>query len=178
MPFEFWEPTPGKLPHIYHVNQVRLRNEAQATADKRDCYWFSERWFRYKEAAKKPKDRIGHVPDGVWFVCSDMPEALEIELSPKPTDRLLRILQGLETWDYSWVEYVAAPAARPHVRSAIEAIKRPGRPRQRMWDIGVTNLADVPNDLAAALDKLPPDQSPGIPYTPRWWDQRQAAMLD
>lgn len=115
-------PALARLAHIRAVLAARLwLSSGQAWQD-RQAWWHSERRLR---AAGPPAD-AGHVPDAEvhWPSIVSSPYAgqvwaVEVELTPKPIARTMRIMTGLlSPMRYSLVVYLAAPAARPVVTRA------------------------------------------------------------
>jgi hypothetical protein len=141
-------PALGRLAHIRAVTAVRLALEASAGYVAGGGYWRSERRLRARMGG-----RVGlrqHIPDGEvhWPDGAPVPWAgecwaIEAELTPKTTSRTVAIMRELltRTGDYGCpaaevtaagpprharVIYVCAPAARPTVARAREALGSPG----------------------------------------------------
>jgi hypothetical protein len=109
-------PALARLAHLRAVLAARL--DMAASRDWQTCtpWWHSERRIRAHSAAGAP-----HRPDGEvhWPSVDGSPHAglvwaIEVELTPKPINRTLAIMNALAGQaTYSLVLYYAAPAARP-----------------------------------------------------------------
>jgi hypothetical protein len=141
-------PALGRLAHIRAVVAVRLALESVPGYTAAGGYWRSERRLRARMGG-----RVGlrqHIPDGEvhWPDGAPVPWAgecwaIEAELTPKTTGRTVAIMRELltRTGDYGCpaaevaaggpprharVIYLCAPAARPTVARAREALGAPG----------------------------------------------------
>jgi hypothetical protein len=141
-------PALGRLAHIRAVVAVRLALESARGYAEGGGYWRSERRLRASMGG-----RVGlrqHIPDGEvhWPDTAAVPWAgecwaIEAELTPKTASRTMTIMRELltRTGDYgcaaadvasggrprhSRVVYVCAPAARPTVARAREALGSAG----------------------------------------------------
>jgi hypothetical protein len=148
LPYTAAPPALGRLAHIRAVSAVRLALEAAPGYVAGGGYWRSERRLRARMGG-----RVGlrqHIPDGEvhWPDGAPVPWAgecwaIEAELTPKTTTRTVAIMRELlaRTGDYGCpaaevtaagpprharVIYVCAPAARPTVARAREALGSPG----------------------------------------------------
>ena len=137
-------PALGRLAHIRAVVAVRLALESAPRYAAADGYWRSERRLRARMGG-----RVGlreHIPDGEVHWPDDAPVpwagecwAIEAELTPKTASRTVAIMRELltRTGDYGCpaaeiraggpprharVIYLCAPAARPTVDRAREAL--------------------------------------------------------
>lgn len=133
-------PALARLAHIRAVLAARLWLECgQAYADGR-AWWRSERRIR---AALPSNAGAAHVPDAeiCWPSLDSSPYAgqtwaVEVELTPKPAARTLRIMTGLLSPPrYAQVVYLAAPAARPVVTRAAGNLPGPLRGRVAVRDL-------------------------------------------
>jgi hypothetical protein len=151
--FPATRPALARLAHIRAVLAVRLWLQAGEAYQQYRAWWRCERRIR---AAIGGRVGIAHVPDAEihWPSVDGSPYAgqvwaIEAELTPKPLTRTVGIMRGLlaRTADYgpaaadgrgpryAQVVYLAAPAARPVVERAIEAIAPPLRPRVVVRDL-------------------------------------------
>ena len=144
LPYTAAPPALGRLAHIRAVAAVRLALEAAPGYAAGGGYWRSERRLRARMGG-----RVGlrqHIPDGEvhWPDGAAVPWAgecwaIEAELTPKTTSRTVAIMRELlaRTGDYGCpaaeivtggpprharVIYLCAPAARPTVTRAREAL--------------------------------------------------------
>jgi len=105
----------------------------QAWADGR-AWWHSERRLRADQPAA---GRAGHVADAEihWPSLPGSPYggqvwAVEVELTPKPAERTMRIMAGLlSPVRYALVVYLTAPAALPVVTRAAASLRAAEQPR-------------------------------------------------
>jgi hypothetical protein len=115
-------PALARLAHIRAVLAARLWLSGGQAWQDGQAWWHSERRLR---AACPPAD-AGHVPDAEihWPSIASSPYAgqvwaVEVELTPKPIARTMRIMTSLlSPMRYALVVYLAAPAARPVVTRA------------------------------------------------------------
>jgi hypothetical protein len=120
-------PALARLAHHRAVLAARLWLAAAPAWTQGHAWWHSERRLR---AAQPVPARAGHLPDAEvhWPSIDTSPYtgqiwAIEVELTPKPLPRTARIMTGLlAPARYAQVIYLAAPAARPVVTRAAEAI--------------------------------------------------------
>ncbi len=144
LPYTVAPPALGRLAHIRAVAAVRLALESAPRYAASGGYWRSERRLRARMGG-----RVGlrqHIPDGEVHWPDDAPVpwagecwAIEAELTPKTTSRTVAIMRELltRTGDYGCaaaeiraagpprharVIYLCAPAARPTVARAREAL--------------------------------------------------------
>jgi len=116
------KPPLTRLAHIRAVLAARLWLQNNPIWHDGRAWWHSERRVR----AGCPPGREGHLPDAEihWPSLESSPYAgqvwaIEVELTPKPFDRTLRIMAELLTsMRYSQVVYLTAPAARSVVNLA------------------------------------------------------------
>ena len=142
-------PALGRIAHIRAVLAVRLWLQASEVYTNGRAWWRSERRIR---AALGGRVGIAHIPDAEvhWPSLDGSPYAgqvwaIEAELTPKPLARTVTIMRGLlaRTSDYGpgaatahgprygQVVYLTAPAARPVVTRAVDALPAPLQPRHR-----------------------------------------------
>jgi hypothetical protein len=144
LPYAAAPPALGRLAHMRAVVGVRLALESAPGYAAGNGYWRSERRLRARMGG-----RVGlrqHIPDGEVHWPDDAPVpwagecwAIEAELTPKTTARTVTIMRELltRTGDYGCpaaeiaaggpprhtrVIYLCAPAARPTVARAREAL--------------------------------------------------------
>ena len=132
-------PALGRLEHIRAVLAARLWLETSPGWASGHAWWHSERRLR----AGQPAGRGGHVPDAeihwpsipgsryagqVW--------AVEVELTPKPLARTIRIMGELLTFmQHSLVVYLTAPAALPVVTRAAASLPPSEQPRVQVREL-------------------------------------------
>ena len=111
LPFRFWAPTVGALPHLHQINAVRLLLEEQAEVS---LAWQSERRLRQVQ----PQPAGLHLPDGEAHLANGEVVAVEVERTPKSRRRLAQILDRLGA-RYSGVWFFVTPQSRRAVAAAI-----------------------------------------------------------
>jgi len=179
LPYTAAPPALGRLAHIRAVAAVRLALEAAPGYAAGGGYWRSERRLRARMGG-----RVGlrqHIPDGEvhWPDGTAVPWAgecwaIEAELTPKTTSRTVAIMRELlaRTGDYGCpaaevaaagqprharVIYVCAPAARPTVARAREALGSSGaRIEIRLLPPGAELPSPVSLRRSAARTGAPP----------------------
>ena len=153
LPYAPAAPALGRLAHIRAVAAVRLALESASRYATAGGYWRSERRLRARMGGRVGLRE--HIPDGEVHWPDDAPApwagecwAIEVELTPKTARRTLAIMRELltRTGDYGGpaagtaaagnqspgpprharVLYLCAPAARPTVARAREALGAPG----------------------------------------------------
>jgi hypothetical protein len=172
-------PALGRLAHIRAVTAVRLALEAAPGYAAGGGYWRSERRLRARMGG-----RVGlrqHIPDGEvhWPDGTAVPWAgecwaIEAELTPKTTSRTVAIMRELlaRTGDYGCpaaevaaagqprharVIYVCAPAARPTVARARDALgSSAARIEIRLLPPGAKLPPPVPRRRSAVRTGAPP----------------------
>jgi hypothetical protein len=172
-------PALGRLAHIRAVTAVRLALEAAPGYAAGGGYWRSERRLRARMGG-----RVGlrqHIPDGEvhWPDGTAVPWAgecwaIEAELTPKTTSRTVAIMRELlaRTGDYGCpaaevaaagqprharVIYVCAPAARPTVARARDALgSSAARIEIRLLPPGAKLPSPVPRRRSAVRTGAPP----------------------
>ena len=125
--FPAMRPALGRLAHIRAVLAARLWLEASPAWQHGQAWWHSERRLRADHPAAGRND---HVPDAEihWPSIAASPYAgqvwaIEVELTPKPVTRTIRIMTGLlSPLRYAQVVYLTAPAARPVVTRAVASL--------------------------------------------------------
>jgi hypothetical protein len=185
LPYTAGPPALGRLAHIRAVTAVRLALEAAPGYVAGGGYWRSERRLRARMGG-----RVGlrqHIPDGEvhWPDGSAVPWAgecwaIEAELTPKTTSRTVAIMRELltRTGDYGCpaaeikaagpprharVIYVCAPAARPTVARAREALGSPG---ERIEIRLLPPDAAMPRPAAGKAARTGSGAEPSQPGTP------------
>jgi hypothetical protein len=132
--FPALRPSLGRLAHIRAVLAARLWLTAGPAWAGGHAWWHSERRLRADQPAA---GRAGHVPDAEihWPSIPGSPYAgqvwaVEVELTPKPLARTVRIMSGLLSlmW-YAQVIYLTAPAAAPVVTRAAASVLEGDRAR-------------------------------------------------
>jgi hypothetical protein len=126
-------PALARLAHVRAVLAVRLWLACGQAWQEGQDWWHSERRLR---AGRAPAS-TGHVPDAEihWPSLPDSPYggqvwAVEVELTPKPVERTVRIMTGmLRPMRYPLVAYLAAPAALPVVTRAAASLPASERAR-------------------------------------------------
>ena len=127
-------PSLGRLAHIRAVLAARLWLTATPAWTDGHAWWHSERRLRADQPAA---GRAGHVPDAEihWPSIAGSPYAgqvwaVEVELTPKPLARTVRIMGGLlSPMRYAQVMYLTAAAAGPVVTRAAGSLPEGDRSR-------------------------------------------------
>jgi hypothetical protein len=143
------QPALGRLAHIRAVLAARLWLETSPGWSSGHAWWHSERRLRADQPAA---GRGGHIPDAeihwpsipgsrhggqVW--------AVEVERTPKPVARTIRIMSELVTFrQYPLVVYLTAPAARSVVTRAVGSLPPDDQPRIAVRDLPATALMPEP----------------------------------
>ncbi len=109
-----FEPTAGRLSHLFFCNQARLLVEERQP----DGVWQSERQLR---AGRKPGERPPHLPAGLLTLPSGHVVAVEIERSVTDAGRLKEILQDLVS-QYQAVWYFCMGPSEKVIKKAIETL--------------------------------------------------------
>ncbi len=109
-----WTPNPGRLRHLYYVNEVRILSEAR----KDTPTWISERRLDSERGLRMRGELVGHLPDGELHFSDGAVIAIEVELSTKMSDRLEEILLEVSQ-RYHGVWYCVLPRMKPHLEQAI-----------------------------------------------------------
>jgi hypothetical protein len=120
-------PALGRLAHLRAILAARLWLQAGPAWQLGQAWWHSERRLR---ADRPAAGRREHVPDAEihWPSIEASPYAgqvwaVEVELTPKPVARTIRIMSGLlSPLRYAQVIYLTAPAARPVVVRAAASL--------------------------------------------------------
>jgi len=126
--FPALRPSLGRLAHIRAVLAARLWLAAGPVWAGGHAWWHSERRLRADQPAA---GRGGHMPDAEihWPSIAGSPYAgqvwaVEVELTPKPLARTVRIMGGLlSPMRYAHVIYLTAPAAGPVVTRAAASLR-------------------------------------------------------
>ena len=171
-------PALGRLAHIRAVTAVRLALEATPGYVAGGGYWRSERRLRARMGGRVglrqhiPDGEV-HWPDGAAVAWAGECWAIEAELTPKTTSRTVAIMRELltRTGDYGCpaaeivaggpprharVIYLCAPAARPTVARAREALGSLGaRVEIRLLPPGAELPSPVPRRRPASRQGTP-----------------------
>lgn len=133
LPYRNWIPNPGKLRHLYYINQVRMQCEAL----KDTPTWVSERQLDRERGLRKRGEQVGHLPDGELHWTDGVICAVEVELSRKVDKRLTDILEQVGQ-GYHLVQYYVFPRMRPLLEQAIAKLPAWTAPRIReRFDVDV-----------------------------------------
>jgi hypothetical protein len=89
LPFARQTPAESTLPHLHHINRVRLEVERRHPG----YQWISERMLRAALPRREEGSLVSHLPDAQ--VCSPKAIAIEVERSPKSPKELDNILTAL-----------------------------------------------------------------------------------
>jgi hypothetical protein len=197
LPYTAAPPALGRLAHIRAVVAVRLALEAAPGYTAASGYWRSERRLRARMGG-----RVGlrqHIPDGEvhWPDDAAVPWAgecwaIEAELTPKTTSRTVAIMRELltRTGDYGCpaaeiaaggrprhtrVIYLCAPAARPTVARARDALGRAGaRIEIRLLPAGAAMAAPTRRQTMPARPKAAARAKAQLSHPPAPPSHRQA----
>jgi hypothetical protein len=143
-------PALGRLAHIRAVLAARLWLAAGPGWATGQAWWHSERRLRADQPAA---GRGGHLPDAEihWPSIPASPYAgqiwaVEVELTPKPLARTIRIMGGLlSPMRYAQVIYLTAPAAGPVVTRAAASLPEGDQIRITVRELPPSALlAEVP----------------------------------
>jgi hypothetical protein len=138
-------PALSRLAHIRAVLAARLWLESRRAYLDGRAWWRSERNIR---AALTSNAGAAHLADAeiVWPSLeasgyAGQVWAVEVELTPKPVARTVRIMSGLLARPgYAQVVYLTAPAARPVVVRAVAGLPGPHRARVAVRDLPAAAL--------------------------------------
>jgi hypothetical protein len=138
-------PALGRLAHIRAVLAARLWLAAGPGWATGQAWWHSERRLRADQPAAGRRD---HLPDAEihWPSLPDSPYAgqiwaVEVELTPKPLARTIRIMGGLlSPMRYAQVIYLTAPAAGPVVTRAAASLPEGDQPRVTVRELPASAL--------------------------------------
>jgi hypothetical protein len=183
LPYTAAPPALARLTHIRAVVAVRLALESAPGYAAANGYWRSERRLRARMGG-----RVGlrqHIPDGEVHWPDDAPVpwagecwAIEAELTPKTTRRTVAIMRELltRTGDYGCpaaeiaaggpprharVVYLCAPAARPTVARAREALGASGaRIEIRLLPPGAAMAVPTRGQTTRAVHNTPASSHP------------------
>jgi hypothetical protein len=117
LPFTYsGKPAPGRVPHLFFVNQVRLSIEEKRPGD----LWISERQLRRDAGAPIKGEDLPHLPDATLTnMRTGRITALEIERSSKTEDELVNDLRELAA-SYKSVWYFATTATQRQLEAKLE----------------------------------------------------------
>ncbi len=114
-----FEPTPGRLSHLFFCNQARLLVEEREP----DGVWQSERQLR---AGRKPREKPPHLPAGILRLSNGHVVAIEVERSVKDSHRLKEILQALVS-QYQAVWYFCTGHSENVIKKAVATLPEPSQ---------------------------------------------------
>lgn len=114
LPYRPWVPNPGRLRHLYYINQVRMSCENLEDTPT----WVSERRLDSERGPRRRGEQAGHLPDGELHWSDGVVYAVEVELSRKVDNRLTGILKQVGQ-DYPGVWYYVLPRMKPLLEQAI-----------------------------------------------------------
>jgi hypothetical protein len=93
LPFRAGAPSPGKLEHLYWINEVRMELEDEHP----DMEWISERALWAEQEVRKKGQKLKHIPDGILVLpgANDTKEYIDIEVQiSRPTSREVEEIMG------------------------------------------------------------------------------------
>lgn len=109
------KPAPGRVPHLFFINQIRLYIEEKRPDD----VWTSERQIRRDAGAPIKGENQPHLPDAILTAANGKITALEIERSSKAEDELLDDLRELAV-SYKSVWYFASSTTKRQIEARLE----------------------------------------------------------
>jgi hypothetical protein len=125
------KPAPGRVPHLFYINQVRLYIEEKRPDD----LWTSERQIRRTAGAPTKGEDLPHLPDATLTNMSNgKVTALEIERSSKAEDELIHDLRELAA-SYKSVWYFASSVTNRQVEARLEEFTPEMRKPFRMYSL-------------------------------------------
>lgn len=150
LPYEGWEPNPGRLRHIHQVCRVRLfysRWRPKGT-------WVSERQVR-RDVAGGSRARLPHLPDALFLPGGGTRIAIEVELTAKTIDRVVfNLLEMPEEGRWcDQVHYIVSPAAQAVVLAAVKRAQ--ADPRGKGVTYRVFSLGSLDDDRLTLLNPDP-----------------------
>ncbi len=121
------KPAPGRVPHLFYINQVRLYVETKRPDD----VWTSERQIRRDLGAPSKGESQPHLPDAILTnMTNGKITALEIEKTSKTESELLDDLRELAV-SYKSVWYFATSATMRQLEARLadfsEEMRKPFR---------------------------------------------------
>jgi len=124
------KPAPGRVPHLFYINQIRLYIE-----DKRpDDRWTSERQIRRDAGAPTKGEDLPHVPDAILTATTGKITALEIERSSKTEDELLADLRELAV-TYKSIWYFTTTATKRQLEAVLVEMSEEMRKPFRLYSL-------------------------------------------
>jgi len=125
------KPAPGRVPHLFFVNQVRLSIEEKRPGD----LWISERQLRRDAGAPTKGEDLPHLPDATLTnMRTGRISALEIERSSKTEDELLNALRELAV-SYKSVWYFATSATQRQLEARLAEMSEEMRKPFRIYSL-------------------------------------------
>jgi hypothetical protein len=132
LPFTYsGKPAPGRVPHLFFINQVRL-----AVEEKRpDDVWTSERQIRRDAGAAAKGESLPHLPDAILTnMTNGKVTALEIEKTSKTESELLDDLRELAV-SYKSVWYFATSATLRQLEAKLADFSKVMRKPFRLYPL-------------------------------------------
>lgn len=116
------EPAESLLTHLYYINEVRLKLEAEHE----DMEWTSEREIHHwREEMRERGNSLSHTPDAIASIGEDEID-IEVELTRKSQYEIMRVMKG--TWIYSpstnALRYYVSHQARTTVNAVWKEVQR------------------------------------------------------
>lgn len=147
LPYTMLTPAESTLPHLYHINRVRLDMERRHP----DFQWIGERTLRAGQPRREEGSVVPHLPDAQ--VRTHKPVAVEVERSPKSDKELDEILtellitgspspDGGEPLRYTTVWYFVRPETRSSIEKARDRLPPDCQPRVKV--LSLETLTEFP----------------------------------
>ena len=131
LPFSYsGKPAPGRVPHLFYINQIRLYVEAKRPED----VWTSERQIRREAGAAAKGENLPHLPDAILTAANGKVTALEIERSSKTEDELMDDLRELAV-TYKSVWYFASSATKRQLEARLAEMSEEMRKPFRVYSL-------------------------------------------
>ena len=125
------KPAPGRVPHLFYINQVRLSIEEKRPGD----LWTSERQLRRDAGAPTKGEDLPHLPDATLTnMRTGRISALEIERSSKTEEELLKALHELAA-SYKSVWYFATTATQRQLEARLAEMSEEMRKPFRIYSL-------------------------------------------
>lgn len=151
LPYTMLTPAESTLPHLYHINRVRLDMERRHP----DFRWTSERTLRAAQSRREEGSVVPHLPDAQ--VRTPKLVAVEVERSPKSDNELDEILTELlitgspppgggEPLLYTTVWYFVRPETRTSIEKARDRL--PHDCQLRVKVLSLETLTEFPPEEA------------------------------
>ena len=132
LPFSYsGKPAPGRVPHLFFINQVRLAIEEKRPGDE----WKSERQIRREAGAPVQGESQPHVPDAILTnAINGKVTALEIEKTSKTESELLDDLRELAV-TYKSIWYFATTATKRQLEAKLAEMSEEMRKPFRLYSL-------------------------------------------